>query len=47
MPTEADWKLYRKLLPEWQERYMEKLCPDYMVLEMIRTNYGDIYVYEE
>ena len=30
MPTEADWKLFRKLLPEWQERYMEKLCRDYI-----------------
>ena len=22
--TEADWKLFRKRLPDWQERYMEK-----------------------
>ena len=27
--TEADWKLFRKLLPEWQERYMEKLLLEY------------------
>ena len=23
--TEADWKLFRKLLPDWQERHVEKL----------------------
>ena len=23
------------------------MSPDHMVLEMIRANYGDIYVYEE
>ena len=28
--TEADWKLFRKRLPEWQERYMEVLVEDYM-----------------
>ena len=27
--TEADWKLFRKRLPEWQERYMETLVEDY------------------
>lgn len=30
--TEADWKLFRKLLPDWQERYMEKLIEEYKVL---------------
>ena len=29
--TEADWKLFRKRLPEWQERYMEKLIEEYKV----------------
>lgn len=23
--TEKDWKLFRKMLPTWQERYMENL----------------------
>ena len=30
--TEADWKLFRKLLPDWQERYMEKLIEEYKAL---------------
>lgn len=30
--TEADWKLFRKRLPIWQERYMEKLIEEYKVL---------------
>ena len=29
--TEADWKLFRKRLPDWQERYMEKLIEEYKV----------------
>ncbi|SHK68862.1 hypothetical protein SAMN05216582_11283 [Selenomonas ruminantium] len=27
--TEKDWKLFRKMLPTWQERYMETLINDY------------------
>lgn len=30
--TESDWKLFRKLLPDWQERYMEKLIEEYRTL---------------
>ena len=26
---ESDWKLFRKLLPEWQERYMGRLLGEY------------------
>ena len=26
--TEADWKLFRKRLPDWQERYMEGLVEE-------------------
>ena len=26
---ESDWKLFRKLLPEWQERFMERLIAEY------------------
>ena len=29
--TEADWKLFRKRLPDWQERYMERLIEEYKV----------------
>ena len=30
--TEADWKLFRGRLAEWQESYMEKLNRDYIEL---------------
>lgn len=30
--TEADWKLFRKRLPDWQERYMEKLIEEYKAM---------------
>ena len=30
--TEADWKVLRKYLPQWQERYMERLCREYVAL---------------
>ena len=26
---ESDWKLFRKLMPEWQERFMERLLGEY------------------
>ena len=29
MPEESDWKLFRKKLPQWQERHMQKLLDDY------------------
>lgn len=28
--NEKDWKLFRRLVPEWQEAYMEKLCREYV-----------------
>lgn len=28
--AESDWKLFKKLLPEWQERHMEKLIDKYI-----------------
>jgi len=28
--TKADWKLFRERVPEWQERYMEKLEKEYI-----------------
>lgn len=30
--TEKDWKLFRKMLPDWQERYMERLNQSYAEL---------------
>ena len=30
--TEKDWKLFRKLLPRWQERYMEVLVKEYSAI---------------
>ena len=30
--TEADWKLFRKKLPEWQENYMGKLIKEYAAI---------------
>lgn len=28
--SEADWKLFKRLIPIWQEAYMEKLTREYM-----------------
>ena len=30
--NEADWKLFRKRMPEWQEAYMEELNQQYAAL---------------
>ena len=32
--TEEDWKFFRKQLPTWQERYMEKLLAEYKEILM-------------
>ena len=29
---EKDWKLFRKLLSDWQEAYMERLAKEYIEL---------------
>lgn len=29
---ESDWKLFRKLLPGWQERFMERLLGEYATI---------------
>ena len=29
---ESDWKLFRKLLPGWQERFMERLIGEYTTM---------------
>lgn len=28
--AESDWKLFKKILPQWQERYMERLVGQYI-----------------
>ncbi len=30
--AEKDWKLFRKRLPDWQEKYMVRLCEEYIAL---------------
>lgn len=30
--SKRDWKLFREKLPGWQERYMERLCKEYVEL---------------
>ena len=32
MMNEADWKLFRKRMPEWQEAYMDELNQQYAAL---------------
>ena len=32
MSEESDWKLFRKKLPQWQERHMQKLLDDYAAI---------------
>ena len=31
MISKSDWKLFREKLPEWQEKYMEKLINEYVI----------------
>ena len=30
--SERDWKIFRKKIPNWQERYMERLALEYIAL---------------
>lgn len=39
--NEKDWKLFRKLLPEWQEAYMEMLCKEYAGILASGSNASD------
>jgi hypothetical protein len=32
MSSERDWKLFRKRLPEWQERHMQALLDEYVAI---------------
>ncbi|EEW52629.1 hypothetical protein HMPREF0494_2197 [Limosilactobacillus antri DSM 16041] len=34
--SKSDWKLYRQLLPQWQERYMKKLNQEY--IQILRSD---------
>ena len=39
--SEKDWKLFRQKLPQWQERYMEKLCKEYVGILKSNTQPSD------
>ena len=39
--NEKDWKLFRKMLPGWQEAYMEKLCREYAEILSSSSNASD------
>ena len=39
--NEKDWKLFRKMLPGWQEAYMEKLCREYAEILSSSGNASD------
>lgn len=39
--TEKDWKLFRKMLPTWQERYMETLINDYEAILVSAADASD------
>ena len=39
--TEADWKLFRKMLPIWQERYMETLINEYEAILVSAADASD------
>lgn len=36
--SKRDWKLYQERVPEWQERYMEKLLKQYIKLLSSKEN---------
>lgn len=39
--TEADWKLFRKRVANWQEKYMERLNKEYIEILSADTNAAD------
>ena len=41
--SEKDWMLFRNDLPNWQERYMEKLVEEYMEILSDDRNASDKY----
>lgn len=46
--TERDWKIFRKNIPEWQERYMERLTTEYIaLLQSERTASGKFWELEK
>ena len=36
--SERDWKIFRKKIPDWQERYMERLALEYIALLQSEKN---------
>ena len=41
--SKKDWNLFRENLPEWQERYMEKLVEEYKAILNSDQNASDKY----
>ncbi len=39
--NEADWKLYRSRITDWQESYMARLCQEYAVVLTSDKNASD------
>ena len=39
--SKKDWKLFREKLPDWQEKYMEKLNQEYIELLLKEGNASD------
>lgn len=39
--SKKDWKLFREKLPDWQEKYMEKLNQEYIELLQKEGNASD------
>ena len=36
--TKADWKLFQALLPQWQKRFMCRLCDEYAAILILSAN---------
>jgi len=44
MPTEKDWRMFRKKLPKWQEDFMNRMNKEYMeILSQNDKNPSDIF----
>lgn len=39
--SKSDWKLFRERVPQWQERYMERLAKEYIALLSSPGNASD------
>lgn len=44
MPDERDWKMFRKKLPQWQERFMNRMIKEYTeILNQRGKDSSDIF----